>query len=50
MTFDKSRKCRRTDGKQGAFSGQSRDRQNPLDLLKMAAEIPTSELPQDEPT
>ena len=32
------------------FSGQARDRQNPVDLEKLAADISVPLVPQDEPS
>jgi hypothetical protein len=45
-----SRRCNQIDGKQGAFSGHASDRQNPVDLAKLATDISMSYLPQVEPT
>jgi hypothetical protein len=50
MTFDKSRACHQLDGKQGAFSGHARDRQNPVDLARLAGVVPVPLVPQDEPS
>ena len=47
---DERRRCAQIDGKQGAFSGHARDRQNPVDLAKLAADIPVPYLTQDEPS
>jgi hypothetical protein len=43
-------RCDPIDGRQGAFSCHAPDRQNPVDLEKLAADIPVPYLNQDEPS
>ena len=44
-----SRSCNQIDGKQSAFSGHSRDRQNPDDLATLPTDIALSFLTQASP-
>lgn len=48
--IDEPCRCDLINGKQGAFSGHSRDRQNPIDLTKLAADIWLSLALQVEPS
>jgi hypothetical protein len=50
MTFEKSRRCHQMDFKQGAFSGRARERQNPVDLAKLATDFALPHPTQAEPS
>jgi hypothetical protein len=51
MLYPASRcKCHRIDGATGTSFGQARERQNPVGLTKLAADIPVPLLTQDEPS